>query len=211
MAPPLHKPPCFASSPLASLNATLSASMMFFPVLHCSCSCFTTTPPHVLLRCSSLCFVAPYVLLFLLFCYSSYFIVVHRVSLLLLVLRYYSSYFIVVHCDSLLLLVLCYYSSCFTAPTTLLLCGALLLYCPPRYLFPPCCFVVLPCFATTQCFATPLLGLVFPPLPNLFFSNVEIWNSLGRNLRTSKLLVNFFFFFMFFLKTIFVCPSLIIF
>jgi hypothetical protein len=34
---------------------------------------------------------------------------------------------------------------------------------------------------------------------------------LGRNLRTSKLLVNFFFFFMFFLKTIFVCPSLIIF
>ncbi len=86
--------------------------------------------------------------------------------------------FVLIRCSSCSVAALVFHCcfSYFIAPTALLLflgalllCGvlsflyALLLHCSPTYLYAPCCFIVV------QCFATPLLKVVFPPFLFLFF------------------------------------------
>jgi hypothetical protein len=159
------------------LCSSCFTSLMFF-VFHCYSSfCFAT-----LLRASLFLSVLHYITplcvsLLLMFWCSSSFVVVHHASLLLhgslLLLHYYSLCFVVALCASLLLLLrycsmFCYSCCfvvvwCFVVPTTLLLHGvspllyASLFYCPPRYLFAPCCFAALLFFIVVQFSLFPCL------------------------------------------------------
>ncbi len=167
---------------LLHFNANLRASLMFLHVLHCSCPCFIVAPPHALLCCFSLCFVAPCVL-----CYSSYFVVVHCVSLLFM-LHCCSSCFVVPPHASLLLLVLRCYLSFFAAPTTLLLCDvllllhSLLLYRPLRYLSALCCFVTLLCFTIAWCFHCSLAQIGISPPFFLQWGNSNLFEKKLENI-----------------------------
>lgn len=77
-----------------------------------------------------------------------------------------------------------------------------LLYCPPKYLFAPCCFVAPPCFVVVQCLAIFNVSLLLCPYwyfpPYLSFlqcvGDLELFGGKLGNIQTNKKILLFFFF-----------------